>query len=47
VVLPEGWFVTASAAPATVSLRADGRVQLDFVNGRPGDLEVLIRARRR
>ncbi|HEV8383600.1 MAG TPA: hypothetical protein VGQ11_01920, partial [Candidatus Acidoferrales bacterium] len=28
VVLPEGWYVTANSIPATVSLAADGRVQL-------------------
>jgi len=28
VVLPQGWYVTASATPATVSEVADGRVRL-------------------
>ena len=47
VVLPEGWLLTTSSVPATVSLTADGRVQLDFVNPRNDDIDVLIRARRR
>ena len=47
VVLPAGWALTNSSIPATVSTRADGRVQLDFINGRPGDIAVLITARRR
>ncbi|HXM70671.1 MAG TPA: hypothetical protein VN970_06015, partial [Thermoanaerobaculia bacterium] len=47
VVLPEGWSLTASAIPATVTETADGRVRLDFVNPRPDEIAVLIEARRR
>ncbi|MBI3792342.1 MAG: hypothetical protein HY275_15885 [Gemmatimonadetes bacterium] len=47
VVLPPGWVLTNSSIPAVVSTRADGRVQLDFVNPRPDDIAVLITARRR
>ena len=47
VVLPDGWYLTASAVPAQVTTREDGRVALIFSNDRPGDLDVLIRARRR
>jgi hypothetical protein len=47
VVLPEGWSLTASAMPAVVSETADGRIRLDWVNDRPGDLPVFLRARRR
>jgi len=47
VVLPEGWFVTASAIPATVSETPDGRIRLDFVNPRNDEIAVLIKARRR
>src|SRR5437773_8144758 len=32
VVLPAGWYVTASAIPATVSQIPDGRIRLDFIN---------------
>ena len=47
VVLPAGWYVTASAVPAAVSLTEDGRVQLEFVNPRLDEVDVLIKARRR
>jgi hypothetical protein len=47
VVLPDGWYLTASAIPATVSLLADGRVRLDFWNGRPDSVDVLIKGKRR
>jgi len=47
VVLPRGWYLTASAIPATVSTIADGRVRLDFWNGRPDSADVLIKAKRR
>ncbi|MHB1071151.1 MAG: hypothetical protein ACYC1W_14955, partial [Gemmatimonadaceae bacterium] len=47
VVLPAGWALTNSSIPATVSTRRDGRVQLDFVNGRNDEIAVLITARRR
>ena len=47
VVLPAGWSLTASSIPAMVSETADGRIRLDFVNPRPDEIAVLIRARRR
>jgi len=47
VVLPEGWYVTASSIPATVTQMADGRIRLDFWNGRPDPVDVLINAKRR
>jgi hypothetical protein len=47
VVLPEGWYLTASSIPATVSQMADGRIRLDFWNGRPDAVDVLIKAKRR
>jgi len=47
VVLPEGWYLTASSIPATVTQMADGRIRLDFWNGRPDPVDVLIKARRR
>src|SRR5258708_8309432 len=46
VVLPKGWLLTNSAAPAIVSRTADGRVRLDFNNPRPDEVEALITARR-
>jgi len=47
VVLPSGWYVTASAEPATVSLLPDGRVKLEFWDDRPEAADVLLKARRR
>lgn len=47
VVLPAGWYLTASSVPATVSETADGRIRLDFVNPRTDDIPVLIRGARR
>jgi len=47
VVLPPGWYLTASSVPATLSETADGRLRLDFVNPRTDEIAVLIRARRR
>jgi hypothetical protein len=47
VVLPAGWYVTASAEPATVSQLPDGRVRLDFWDDHPEADDVLIKAKRR
>jgi len=47
VVLPAGWYVTASAIPATISQMSDGRIRLDFINPRPDEIAVLIKAKRR
>lgn len=47
VVLPEGWYLTASSIPAKVTQMADGRIRLDYWNGRPDSVDVLIKAKRR
>ena len=47
VVLPTGWILTNSSVPAVVTTRADGRVQLEFVNPRLDEIAVLITAKRR
>ena len=47
VVLPAGWMLTHSSIPGTVSLTADGRVRIDFVNARPDQIQVVLRAQRR
>lgn len=47
VVLPQGWVLTHSAVPGTVSTTADGRIRLDFWNARDGNIEVFLKGRRR
>ncbi len=47
VVLPSGWYCTASAAPATVDQLRDGRVRLDYWDDQPDAVDVLLKARRR
>lgn len=47
VVLPSGWYCTASAAPATVSQLPDGRIRLDYWDDRPEAVDVLLKANRR
>jgi hypothetical protein len=47
VVLPSGWYCTFSAIPATVTQLPDGRIRLDYWNGRPEAVNVLLKARRR
>lgn len=47
VVLPEGWFLTANAAPGVVTETDDGRIRVRFLNPRPDDIQVYITARRR
>lgn len=47
VVLPSGWYLTFSAAPATLTRLPDGRVRLDIWDDRPEGVDVLLKARRR
>jgi hypothetical protein len=47
VVLPEGWYLTVSSIPATISTLPDGRTRLAFVNGRPDAIDAFLKARRR
>ena len=46
LVLPTGWTLTNSSAPAVISRTPDGRTRLDFDNPRPDEVEVVITARR-
>jgi hypothetical protein len=46
VVLPAGWYLTASSIPATVTQLPDNRLRLDFWNDRPDSIDVLIKGRR-
>jgi hypothetical protein len=47
VVLPLGWYLTASSIPALVWQQEDGCIRLEYVNARPDEVNVLLRARRR
>jgi hypothetical protein len=47
VVLPEGWLLTHSSIPCTVSAEDDGRIRLRFVNPRPDEIDVFIKGQRR
>lgn len=46
LLLPPGWRITTSSIPATVSLTEDGRIRLAYVNPRPDNIEVFVKARR-
>ncbi|HTJ17741.1 MAG TPA: hypothetical protein VL494_13270 [Steroidobacteraceae bacterium] len=47
VVLPSGWYCTFNAIPATMTQLPDGRIRLDYWNGRPDGVDVLLKGRRR
>ena len=47
IVLPSGWYLTASSIPATISQGEDGHVRLSFVNPRPDSIEVFVKGRRK
>src|SRR5207253_2870223 len=46
VVLPRGWYLTWLSIPAVIRQTPDGLTRIDFVNGRPDSIDVLIRAKR-
>jgi len=47
VVLPKGWFLTTNAIPAIIDQTADGHPRLYFMNDRPDNIDVLIKAERK
>ncbi len=47
MVLPTGWYLTASSIPTVVTATEDGRVRLEYNNPRPDVIEVVVRAARR
>ena len=47
MVLPEGWWLTTSSIPAMITHSDEGQPELYFVNDRPDNIDVFIRARRR
>lgn len=44
IVMPEGWWLTANAVPATVFLNGEGLVSLYFLNDGPDDIDVYVKA---
>jgi hypothetical protein len=46
VVLPRGWYLTWLSIPGVVSQTADGLTRVDFVNGRPDSMDVLMKGKR-
>ncbi len=47
VVLPEGWYLTANSIPGVVDEAEDGRIRIRYINPRPDQIRVFIRAKRR
>ena len=46
VVLPRGWYLTELSIPAVVRQTTDGLTRVDFVNGRPDSVDVLMKGKR-
>src|SRR5262245_31207185 len=46
VVLPAGWYLTALSIPGVIHQTPDGLTRVDFVNGRPDSIDVLLKGRR-
>ena len=46
VVLPRGWYLTQLSIPGVVRQTPDGLTRIDFVNGRPDSIDVLIKGRK-
>jgi hypothetical protein len=46
VVLPRGWYLTWLSIPGVVSQTGDGLTRVDFVNGRPDSIDVLMKGKR-
>ncbi|MFL6584835.1 MAG: hypothetical protein ACJ8KU_10005 [Chthoniobacterales bacterium] len=46
IVLPRGWYMTALSIPGVVNQTPDGLTRIDFVNGRPDSIAVLLKAKK-
>jgi hypothetical protein len=46
VVLPRGWYLTWLSIPAVIRQTPDGLTRVDFVNGRPDGIDVLMKGKR-
>jgi hypothetical protein len=47
VTLPAGWMLVSVNTPAVVTLDEEGRIKLRFTNTRNGNLDIVIRAKKR
>ncbi len=47
IVLPEGWILTQCSIPGVIDQIEDGRLRVSFVNDRPDNIDVHIKAIRR
>jgi hypothetical protein len=47
VVLPEGWLLTTTSIPAVINQNQNGLTTLRFVNDRPDNIDVFIKAQRK
>lgn len=47
VTLPAGWMLASVNIPAVITLDEEGRVRLRFTNTRNGNLDIVIKARKR
>jgi hypothetical protein len=46
VVLPRGWYVTWLSVPGVIRQTPDGLTRIDFANGRPDAIDVLLKGKR-
>jgi hypothetical protein len=46
VVLPRGWYLTWLSVPGVIRQTSDGLTRIDFVNGRPDSIDVLIKGKK-
>lgn len=46
VVLPRGWYLSALSIPGVVRQTPDGLTRVDFVNGRPDQIAVLLKGKK-
>ncbi|MDQ6860648.1 MAG: hypothetical protein M3032_05770 [Verrucomicrobiota bacterium] len=46
IVLPRGWYLTALSIPGVVRQTPDALTRIDFVNGRPDAIAVLLKAKK-
>ena len=47
VILPDGWMIVASSIPGRIDTTEDGKIRIRYVNGRPDNIDVFIKAIRR